>query len=79
MCVPEGFIKEVPFKVPMNPAFEQRTAEEGRSRMAVYVVREGDSLWSVAKRFKTTMNCLTQINALEDGELESGSKLLILR
>ena len=72
-------IKEVPFKVPMNPAFEQRTAEEGRSRMAVYVVREGDSLWSVAKRFKTTMNCLTQINALEDGELESGSKLLILR
>lgn len=72
-------MREVLFKVPMNPAFEQNLTEEGQCRMVVYVVRDGDSLWSIAKHFKTTMNCLTQINGVEEDELKPGNKLLILK
>lgn len=72
-------MREVLFKVPMNPAFEQNIADEGQCRMVVYVVRDGDSLWSIAKHFKTTMDCLMRINDIEENELRTGSKLLILR
>ena len=72
-------MREVLFKVPINPAFEQNLTEEGQCRMVVYVVRDGDSLWSIAKRFKTTMDCLMKINDIEESELRTGNKLLILR
>ena len=72
-------MREVLFNVPMNPAFEQNMADEGQCRMVVYAVRDGDSLWSIAKHFKTTMNCLTQINGIEENELKPGSKLLVLK
>ena len=79
LSVNTEIMREVPFKIPINPAFEQNTAAEGQCRMVVYIACDGDSLWSIAKRFKSTMDCLTRINDIEENELRTGSKLLILR
>lgn len=72
-------MRDVPFKVPVNPAFEERPVREDRARMVVYITGDNDSLWSIAKRFKTTMNAIQEINELETPEMNPGQKLLILK
>ena len=47
--------------------------------MVVYITRSGDSLWSVAKKFKTTAEAITRVNNLDGSDLQTGRKLLILR
>jgi len=43
-----------------------------------YVVQSGDSLWSIARRYRITVDSLAKANELEDREgLKPGSKLLI--
>lgn len=72
-------MKQVPFKVLVNPAFEQKTSRERPVPMVVYITRSGDSLWSVAKKFKTTAEAITRVNNLDGSDLQTGRKLLILR
>lgn len=53
-------------------------AEDGAG-MVVYVTRPGDTQWSIAKEFRTTVQELQLINGLGEGDsVESGKKLLIL-
>lgn len=43
-----------------------------------YVVQSGDSLWSIARRYRITVDSLAKANQVEDREgLKPGSKLLI--
>ena len=43
-----------------------------------YVVQSGDSLWSIARRYRITVDSLAKANQVEDREgLNPGSKLLI--
>lgn len=72
-------MREVPFKLPQNPAFEEYMTCEEKPRMAVYVVKNGDSLWGIAKRFKTTVNSIKEVNELDDNSVRHGERLLILR
>lgn len=53
-------------------------AEEHAS-MVVYIANRGDTQWSIAKRFRTTIEALQNINALEEDEdIEEGRRLLIV-
>ena len=72
-------MRDVPFKVPTNPAFEEKIGGEEKAKMTVYITGEDDSLWSIAKKFKTTTAAIREINELEDEEVFSGEKLLILK
>ncbi len=72
-------MRQVPFKVLVNPAFEEKTARSRAVPMVVYITRSGDSLWSVAKKFKSTVETIAQLNQLEESELQPGQKLLILK
>lgn len=72
-------MRDTPFKLPQNPAFEESTETDERAQMVVYTVQEQDSLWSIAKRFKTSTESICSINELEGEEIGSGEKLLILR
>lgn len=72
-------MRQAPFKVLKNPAFEQVNGTADGKPMVVYIVKKGDNLWSIAKRFKTTRNTIAQINQLEDETLMPGQKLLILK
>lgn len=48
--------------------------------ITIYVVSKGDTLWSVAKRFNTSIEDILAINDLSDGEMIfPGQKLIILK
>jgi len=79
VAVNAEIMKEVPFKILVNPAFEEAQRRQRRAPMTVYVAGKGESLWSIAKKFKTSAQTISQLNQLEDGELTEGRKLLILR
>ena len=44
-----------------------------------YVVREGDTLWEIAKRYDTTMDTIREVNGLESDQIHSGDRLLIIK
>lgn len=46
----------------------------------VYIVKKGDTLWNIAKRFKTTVDFIIRTNGIEDeNKIEIGQKLYIPR
>ena len=47
--------------------------------IAFYVVKEGDNLWNIGKRYYISVDKLKELNALENDELQIGQKLLIVR
>lgn len=59
--------------VPLAPA-------TARSSMVFYLAQPGDTLWSIARRYETTVEALTRVNRIADPEaLQTGTKLLIPR
>ena len=47
--------------------------------MVVYICRKTDTLWQIAKRFKTTTASVREVNELETDDLSEGQKLLIIK
>ena len=47
--------------------------------MIGYIVQKGDSLWSIAKRFATTVDSVMRLNELETDVIYPGQKLLIMK
>lgn len=45
----------------------------------VYIVKSGDTLWNIAKRYKTTVENIMELNCLENDKLNIGDKLYIQR
>ena len=43
----------------------------------VYIVKSGDSLWSIAQKYNTTINALMQANNLTSSVLQVGERLII--
>lgn len=44
-----------------------------------YVVKEGDSLWSLAKRCHTTMDYIREINQMQEENVKPGQRILIFK
>lgn len=54
------------------------TAQEEPPQRPVYIVQEGDSLWSIATRFRVSLDDLTSLNNISDpNQVTVGSQLLI--
>lgn len=47
--------------------------------MVIYVVRPGDNLWNIGKKYYIAVDKLRELNGLDSDELESGQKLLIIK
>lgn len=47
--------------------------------IVIYYVKAGDSLWSIAKRFRNTIDYIKEINELKDDVIYPGQRLLIPR
>lgn len=47
--------------------------------MVVYVVKSGDSLWNIGKRYYVSVDRLKKLNNLTSDELQPGQKLLIVK
>lgn len=47
--------------------------------MAVYMVKEGDNLWNIGKKYYVPVDTMRKMNNLESDELKIGQKLLIVK
>lgn len=68
----EDFVTEV--------LFSEAEEERLKSGITIYTVKQGDSLWSIAKAFNTTVEEILDINRIDDADLiYPGQRILILR
>lgn len=72
-------IRQTPFKLLTNPAFGADCPEKHHFSMVIYICSGEESMWEIAKRFKTTVNTIKEINELETEDLCAGKKLLIIK
>lgn len=68
-----------PFKVLTEPAFEENCRKNRIPPMVIYICKKNDSLWKIAKHFKTTCSLIKKINELETDDISENQKLLILK
>ena len=47
--------------------------------MVIYMVKEGDNLWNIGKKYYVPVEGLRQLNALDSDEVKPGQKLLIVK
>lgn len=79
IMVSAEILRPTPFKILINPAFEESLSMSEIPPMAIYICKPEDSLWQISKRFKTTMASVMQINELQEDSLKDGQKLLIIK
>lgn len=62
-------------------SFETIQEEERESRPGIvgYIVRAGDQLWDLAKKYQTTVDCIKRVNSLENEEIKTGDRILIFK
>lgn len=69
--------KMIEIKVVDNLAILENEDENIYS-IVVYFVKPGDTLWNIAKKFKSTINAITSVNGIEDeNRLSVGQQLFI--
>lgn len=51
----------------------------GLPGIAVYMVKEGESLWDIGKRYYVTIEALKQMNELTSDEVRAGDKILVVK
>ncbi len=47
--------------------------------MVIYMVKEGDNLWNIGKKYYVPVDNLREVNGLTNDELKTGQKLLIVK
>jgi hypothetical protein len=71
--------------IPIEVICDAMVGEADRQKLAalpgmvIYVVKEGDNLWNIGKRYYVPVATLREVNGLQDDTLQPGQKLLIVR
>ena len=47
--------------------------------MVVYVVKDGDSLWNIGKKYYVPVDKIKEVNEMNSDEVHPGDKLLIVK
>ena len=69
-----GLILAFSLSLSIGTGHAQETTPEG----PIYIVAEGDSLWSIALRFRVSVNDLVSVNDITDAnQLTVGTRLVI--
>lgn len=59
---------------------EEENRGESTSSLVIYYAKEGDTIWKIAKTFKSTVDEITRINGIEnENKLDIGKQLFIPR
>ena len=63
-----------------NLKIEEIEQNRRQNSLIIYYVKEGDTLWKIAKKFKTTIDEIVEVNGIEnENKLEIGEQLFIPR
>ena len=62
----------------INNVEEKADDSSKRANMIIYFTKEGDTLWNIAKTFKSTVNSIKEINNMSDDKVQSGMQLYII-
>lgn len=63
-----------------NVKIDKIEQNKRQNSLIIYFVKEGDTLWKIAKRFKTTIEEIIEVNGIEnENKLEVGEQLFIPR
>ena len=75
------FRKEVKAEMVSKLSLEPIDLKELEKHPSVigYIVKEGDDLWSLAKRYNTTVEGILEVNQLENDRLKTGERILIFK
>ena len=75
------FRKTIKEEMISNLKMEAFDKEEMENRPGVigYIVKEGDDLWMLAKKYHTTMDGIREMNELGDEKLKVGERILIFK
>ena len=57
----------------------EETDEKAKPYITIYFAQNGDTLWNIAKRYKTTVDALKECNGLTDDKLSIGQQIRICR
>ena len=52
---------------------------EKRPGITGYIVRDGDILWDLAKKYNTTVEGIMEVNELPSEEIKAGDRILIFK
>ena len=75
----ETYVKN-PINIVSNIKIEKEISNAKRASLVIYYVKSGDTLWKIAKRFKSTVDEIAKINNLENPDkINIGEQLYIPR
>ena len=64
----------------INDIQEENIDPNSFDSMNIYIVKKGDNLWNIAKKYKTSVSKIANINNITDeNKLDIGQKLLVIR
>lgn len=73
-------IEEKNIKLIKNPCFVENDSNKRPSSMVIYIARKEDSLWNIAKKYKTGVDTIRKINQMQDNEdVKENMRLLIVK
>lgn len=73
-------IEQKTLKLIKNPCFIENDQKKRPSSMVIYITKRDDSLWKIAKKYKTSISAIKEINELaEEPKLAEGTRLLIVK
>jgi membrane-bound lytic murein transglycosylase D len=64
-------------KVTLKPILATTVVQKSSKQPTLYVVKNGDTLLAIARRFKTSPQDLRKWNKLSDNTLRTGNKLVV--
>ena len=63
-----------------NIKVEEMNQNKRQCSLAIYIVKEGDTLWKIAKKFKSTVDQIAEVNEIDNlDKLNIGEQLFIPR
>ena len=52
---------------------------ESMPGITVYIVKAGDTLWDIARKFYTTVDEICNVNGLDEKDVEPGQQLILVK
>jgi LysM repeat protein len=81
----QGMTPAVGEKISLKKSVKERPAlannsglKEGKNSIALHVVKQGESLYTIAKKYKVSIDSIKQANSMDQDDLQVGQTLKIL-